>query len=212
MFWGPNNSLARAPKGQQIIFRVQGPRVQDSWPDLFLSCQNSCQLLFISCAADVNIMSNEVVLPFLYESLLSSLSLIFTMLCICMCVCVCVCVLQEVLESCQTRVSKLELQQQQNQTVQVENADAKVLLGKCINIMLAIVTVILVCVSTAAKFTAPLLRSRVHLALTCVGLSVLALLWKNWEHLQCALERLVLPHWWRSTSERFVRAWGGVYM
>ena len=137
-------------------------------------------------------MSNEVVLPFLYESLLSSLSLIFTMLCICMCVCVCV--LQEVLESCQTRVSKLELQQQQNQTVQVENADAKVLLGKCINIMLAIVTVILVCVSTAAKFTAPLLRSRVHLALTCVGLSVLALLWKNWEHLQCALERLVLPH------------------
>ena len=91
MFWGPNNSLARAPKGQQIIFRVQGPRVQDSWPDLFLSCQNSCQLLFISCAADVNIMSNEVVFPFLYESLLSSLSLIFTMLCICMCVCVCVC-------------------------------------------------------------------------------------------------------------------------
>ncbi|XP_029969722.1 transmembrane and coiled-coil domain protein 3 isoform X2 [Salarias fasciatus] len=103
--------------------------------------------------------------------------------------------IQEVLESCQTRVSKLELvQQQQQQTVQLENTDAKVLLGKCINIMLAIVTVILVCVSTAAKFTAPLLRSRLHLALTCVGVSVLALLWKNWEHLQCALERLLLPH------------------
>ncbi|XP_056280875.1 transmembrane and coiled-coil domain protein 3-like isoform X2 [Pseudoliparis swirei] len=101
--------------------------------------------------------------------------------------------IQEVLESCQTRVSKLELQQQQQQTVQVENTDAKVLLGKCINIMLAIVTVILVCVSTAAKFTAPLLRSRLHLALTCVGVSVLALLWKNWEHLQGALERLLLP-------------------
>ncbi|KAM6895218.1 transmembrane and coiled-coil domain protein 3 isoform 1-T1 [Xenentodon cancila] len=103
--------------------------------------------------------------------------------------------IQEVLESCQTRVSKLELQQQQQQqTVQLENTDAKVLLGKCINIMLAIVTVILVCVSTAAKFTAPLLRSRLHLALTCVGVSMLALLWKNWEHLQCTLERLLLPH------------------
>ncbi|XP_005747293.1 transmembrane and coiled-coil domain protein 3 isoform X1 [Pundamilia nyererei] len=103
--------------------------------------------------------------------------------------------IQEVLESCQTRVSKLELQQQQQQqTIQLENTDAKVLLGKCINIMLAIVTVILVCVSTAAKFTAPLLRSRLHLALTCVGVSLLALLWKNWEHLQCALERLLLPH------------------
>ncbi|XP_010885474.2 transmembrane and coiled-coil domain protein 3 isoform X2 [Esox lucius] len=102
--------------------------------------------------------------------------------------------IQEALESCQTRVSKLELQQQQQQTVQVENTDAKVLLGKCINIMLAIVTVILVCVSTAAKFTAPLLRSRAHLALTCVGLSLLAVVWRNWEHLQCALERTLLPH------------------
>ncbi|XP_068442999.1 transmembrane and coiled-coil domain protein 3-like [Clinocottus analis] len=101
--------------------------------------------------------------------------------------------IQEVLESCQTRVSKLELQQQQQQTVQVENTDAKVLLGKCINIMLAIVTVLLVCVSTAAKFTAPLLRSRLHLALTCVAVAVLALLWKNWEHLQSALERVLLP-------------------
>ncbi|XP_051911897.1 transmembrane and coiled-coil domain protein 3 [Hippocampus zosterae] len=102
--------------------------------------------------------------------------------------------IQEVLESCQTRVSKLELQQQQQQqTVQLENADAKVLLGKCINIMLAFATVILVCVSTAAKFAAPLLRSRLRLALTCVGVSLLALLWKNWEHVQCALERLLLP-------------------
>ncbi|KAM7367227.1 hypothetical protein PAMP_015144 [Pampus punctatissimus] len=92
------------------------------------------------------------------------------------------------------RARDIQLQQQQQQTVQLENTDAKVLLGKCINIMLAIVTVILVCVSTAAKFTAPLLRSRLHLALTCVGVSVLALLWKNWEHLQCALERLLLPH------------------
>ncbi|KAM9771592.1 transmembrane and coiled-coil domain protein 3-like isoform X2 [Syngnathus typhle] len=98
--------------------------------------------------------------------------------------------IQEVLESCQTRVSKLELQQQQQQTVQLESADAKVLLGKCINIMLAFATVILVCVSTAAKFAAPLLRSRLRLALTCVAVSLLALLWKNWEHLPSALERL----------------------
>ncbi|KAL0195785.1 hypothetical protein M9458_009357, partial [Cirrhinus mrigala] len=57
----------------------------------------------------------------------------------------------DALEVCQTRVSKLELQQQQQQVLQLENANAKVLLGKCINIMLAIVTVILVCVSTAAN-------------------------------------------------------------
>ncbi|XP_075886079.1 transmembrane and coiled-coil domain protein 3 isoform X1 [Nelusetta ayraudi] len=103
--------------------------------------------------------------------------------------------IQEVLESCQTRVSKLELQQQQQQqTVQLEHTDAKVLLGKCINIMLAIVTVILVCVSTAAKFAAPLLRSRLHMALTCAAVVLLALLWRNWEQVQCAVVRVVLPH------------------
>ena len=108
--------------------------------------------------------------------------------------CVCV-VFQEALVACQTRVSKVELQQQQQQTVQqLDNMNTKVLLGKCISVMLAIVTVILVCVSTVAKFTAPLLRSRGHLALTCVGASLVALLWKNWEHLQSALERLLVPH------------------
>ncbi|XP_048862933.1 transmembrane and coiled-coil domain protein 3 isoform X1 [Brienomyrus brachyistius] len=102
--------------------------------------------------------------------------------------------IQEVLESCQTRISKLELQQQQQQqTVQLENADAKVLLGKCINIMLALVTMVLVCVSTVAKFTAPLTRSRLHLVGTFFAVSLLALFWKNWEHLQCAVERMLLP-------------------
>ncbi|KAM4712456.1 transmembrane and coiled-coil domain protein 3 isoform 2-T2 [Anableps anableps] len=103
--------------------------------------------------------------------------------------------IQEVLESCQTRVSKLELQQQQQQqTVQLENTDAKVLLGRLINIMLAIATVLLVCVSTAVKFTAPLLRSWLHLVFTCVAMSLLVLLWKNWEEVEFTLDRLILPH------------------
>ncbi|XP_051543880.1 transmembrane and coiled-coil domain protein 3-like isoform X2 [Myxocyprinus asiaticus] len=101
--------------------------------------------------------------------------------------------IQDALEVCQTRVSKLELQQQQQQVLQLESADAKVLLGKCINIMLAIVTVILVCVSTAAKFSAPLLRSRLHMFGTFVCVCLLAFGWSNWEHLQYAVERMMLP-------------------
>ncbi|XP_056455218.1 transmembrane and coiled-coil domain protein 3-like isoform X1 [Gadus chalcogrammus] len=101
--------------------------------------------------------------------------------------------IQEALESCQTRVSKLELQQQQQQTVQLENHDARVLLGKSINIMLAIVTVLLVCVSTAAKFAAPLMRSRHHLVVTVLGVCFLAVFWRNWDRLQCALERMLVP-------------------
>ncbi|XP_029909221.1 transmembrane and coiled-coil domain protein 3-like isoform X2 [Myripristis murdjan] len=101
--------------------------------------------------------------------------------------------IQEALESCQTRVSKLELQQQQQQTVQLESRDARVLLGKSINIMLAIITVILVCVSTAAKFAAPLMRSRHHVIATLLGVCFLAIFWKNWDRLQCAVDRVLVP-------------------
>ncbi|XP_053175598.1 transmembrane and coiled-coil domain protein 3-like [Scomber japonicus] len=102
--------------------------------------------------------------------------------------------IQEALESCQTRVSKLELQQQQQQqTVQLETHDARVLLGKTINIMLAIITVILVCVSTAAKFAAPLMRSRYHVVATLLGLCFLTIFWKNWDRLQYAIDKVLVP-------------------
>ncbi|XP_037109777.1 transmembrane and coiled-coil domain protein 3-like [Syngnathus acus] len=101
--------------------------------------------------------------------------------------------IQEALESCQTRVSKLEFQQQQQQTAQLESGDARVLLGRSINIMLAIITVILVCVSTAAKFAALLLRSRRHVAATLLALCLLAAFWKNRERLHFAIDRLLLP-------------------
>nr|XP_020515492.1 transmembrane and coiled-coil domain protein 3-like [Labrus bergylta] len=102
--------------------------------------------------------------------------------------------IQEALESCQTRVSKLELQQQQQQqTVQLESRDARVLLGKSINIMLAIITVILVCVSTAAKFAAPLMKSRHHVVATVLGVCFLTMFWKNWDRLLYALDRLLMP-------------------
>ncbi|XP_070763706.1 transmembrane and coiled-coil domain protein 3-like [Enoplosus armatus] len=102
--------------------------------------------------------------------------------------------IQEALESCQTRVSKLELQQQQQQqTVQLESRDARVLLGKSINIMLAIITVILVCVSTAAKFAAPLMRSRYHVVATFLGVCFLTMFWKNWDRLQYTIDRLLVP-------------------
>lgn len=102
--------------------------------------------------------------------------------------------IQEALESCQTRVSKLELQQQQQQqTVQLETHDARVLLGKTINIMLAIITVILVCVSTAAKFAAPLMKSRHHVVATILGVCFLTIFWKNWDRLQHVIDRMLLP-------------------
>ncbi|XP_066505173.1 transmembrane and coiled-coil domain protein 3-like [Hoplias malabaricus] len=95
--------------------------------------------------------------------------------------------LQEVLESCQTRLSKLEVQQQQ--AVQVEVEAGRMLLGKGISVLLAVATLLLVCVSTAARFISPILRSRLHLLATALAALLLSLLWRNWEHLQHGLER-----------------------
>ncbi|XP_054844362.1 transmembrane and coiled-coil domain protein 3 isoform X2 [Eublepharis macularius] len=100
---------------------------------------------------------------------------------------------QEALESCQTRVSKLEIHQQEQQALQSETVNAKVLLGKCINVVLAFMTVILVCVSTIAKFIAPMMRSRFHIICTFSAVTVLAILCKNWDHIVCAIEKMIIP-------------------
>lgn len=101
--------------------------------------------------------------------------------------------LQEALESCQTRVSKLELHQQEQQAQQSETVNAKVLLGKCINVILAFMTVILVCVSTIAKFIAPMMKSRFHIICTFFAVTLLAIFCKNWDHIICAIERMIIP-------------------
>lgn len=101
--------------------------------------------------------------------------------------------MQEALESCQTRVSKLELHQQEQLVVQSETVNAKVLLGKCINILVALITVVLVCVSTIAKFTAPMMRSRFHIFCTLFAVILLAIFCKNWDHIVYALEQVILP-------------------
>uniref|UniRef100_A0A4W6D7W2 Transmembrane and coiled-coil domain family 1 n=1 Tax=Lates calcarifer TaxID=8187 RepID=A0A4W6D7W2_LATCA len=71
--------------------------------------------------------------------------------------------IQEALEACQTRISKMELQQQQQQVVQLEgleNATARTLLGKLINVLLALMAVLLVFVSTVANCVVPLMKTR----------------------------------------------------
>ncbi|XP_068132900.1 transmembrane and coiled-coil domain protein 3 isoform X2 [Hyperolius riggenbachi] len=99
--------------------------------------------------------------------------------------------IQEALESCQTRVSKLELHQQEQLSVQSESVNAKVLLGKCINILVALITVILVFVSTIAKFTAPMMKSRFHIVCSFCAVTLFAIICKNWDHIVSALERVI---------------------
>nr|XP_055090770.1 transmembrane and coiled-coil domains protein 2 isoform X3 [Symphalangus syndactylus] len=104
--------------------------------------------------------------------------------------------IQEAVESCLTRVTKLELQQQQQQVVQlegVENANARALLGKFINVILALMAVLLVFVSTIANFITPLMKTRLRITSTALLVLLLFLLWKHWDSLTYLLEHVLLP-------------------
>ncbi|XP_019736037.1 transmembrane and coiled-coil domains protein 2 [Hippocampus comes] len=92
--------------------------------------------------------------------------------------------IQEAVESCLTRITKLELQQQQQQVVQlegVENANARALLGKLINVILALMAVLLVFVSTLANFITPLMKTRARVGATVLLTVLLFVLWKHWD-------------------------------
>ncbi|KAM9813651.1 transmembrane and coiled-coil domains protein 2 [Neosynchiropus ocellatus] len=95
--------------------------------------------------------------------------------------------IQEAVESCLTRITKLELQQQQQQVVQlegVENANARALLGKLINVILALMAVLLVFVSTLANFITPLMKTRARVTSTVLLTLLLFILWKHWDFVE----------------------------
>lgn len=118
-------------------------------------------------------------LPVLLPWLLNS-SPLGTVLTLCLCP-------QEAVESCLTRITKLELQQQQQQVVQlegVENANARALLGKLINVILALMAVLLVFVSTLANFITPLMKTRARVAATVLLNLLLFILWKHWDFVE----------------------------
>ncbi|XP_064162645.1 transmembrane and coiled-coil domains protein 2 [Anguilla rostrata] len=95
--------------------------------------------------------------------------------------------IQEAVESCLTRITKLELQQQQQQVVQlegVENANARALLGKFINVILTLMAVLLVFVSTLASFITPLMKTRARVGATLLLVFLLVSLWKHWPYLE----------------------------
>lgn len=78
----------------------------------------------------------------------------------------------------------MELQQQQQQVVQLEgleNATARTLLGKLINVLLALMAVLLVFVSTVANCVVPLMKTRCRSISTLLLLLLVAVLWRNWD-------------------------------
>nr|XP_055023483.1 transmembrane and coiled-coil domains protein 1 isoform X1 [Misgurnus anguillicaudatus] len=88
--------------------------------------------------------------------------------------------LQDALEACQTRISKMELQQVV-QLEGLENPTARTLLGKLINVLLALMAVLLVFVSTVANCVIPLMKTQICSVSSILLFVLFTVLWRNWE-------------------------------
>ncbi|XP_066599455.1 transmembrane and coiled-coil domains protein 2 isoform X2 [Prorops nasuta] len=92
--------------------------------------------------------------------------------------------IHEMLESCQTKICKMEHQQQQHQqyvTLEgLDNSNARALVVKLINVVLTVLQVVLLLVATGAGIMMPFLRTRVRiLTTTFVVLGIIFVL-KQW--------------------------------
>lgn len=94
--------------------------------------------------------------------------------------------IHDMLENCTTRITKMELQQQQQQIISmemVENVTFRTLLTKLLNVVLAILAVVLVFVSTIANCLAPFIANRARVLSTTVLIISIVMMFRNWESL-----------------------------
>ncbi|XP_075146216.1 transmembrane and coiled-coil domain 2 protein Dmtn isoform X2 [Haematobia irritans] len=92
----------------------------------------------------------------------------------------------EVLENCQTRISKMEhLSQQQYVTVEgIDNSNARALVVKLINVVLTILQVVLLLVATAAGIIMPFLKTRVRVLTTFFSIFIIICVIRQWPDVQ----------------------------
>nr|XP_029732856.1 transmembrane and coiled-coil domains protein 2 isoform X3 [Aedes albopictus] len=92
----------------------------------------------------------------------------------------------EIMENCQTRISKIEhLSQQQYVTVEgIDNSNARAVVVKLINVVLTVLQVILLLVATAAGITMPFLKTRIRVLTTIMCIISVVFVFRQWSDLR----------------------------
>ncbi|CAG2107138.1 unnamed protein product [Medioppia subpectinata] len=106
----------------------------------------------------------------------------------------------EMLESCQTRISRMEHQQHQHlqQLVNLdslENSNARALVLKLINVVLTILQVVLLLVATIANILAPFLQTRLRMVTSIIVLFVCMVLFQQWPDFGSWTRRKISENW-----------------
>ncbi|XP_069785263.1 transmembrane and coiled-coil domains protein 1-like [Narcine bancroftii] len=88
----------------------------------------------------------------------------------------------EELESFQTKLTRLEHQQQQASQVEgLDSLSPRELLGKSMNLLLIAFAVVLMLMSTLSALVLPFISTRARTVTTCAALLLLVCFWRNWD-------------------------------
>ncbi|XP_054156452.1 transmembrane and coiled-coil domains protein 2-like isoform X2 [Oppia nitens] len=106
----------------------------------------------------------------------------------------------EMLESCQTKISRMEHQQHQHlqQLVNLdslENSNARALVLKLINVVLTILQVVLLLVATIANIISPFLQTRLRIVSSILLLIAIMLVYHNWPDFGLWTRQKISENW-----------------
>lgn len=100
----------------------------------------------------------------------------------------------EMMESCQTRISRIEHQQHEQQQLVtlegIENTNARALVLKLINVLLTVLQVVLLLVATATNILMPFLKTRVRILTTTFTVLIVLITVRQWHDLMAYLQDL----------------------
>ncbi|XP_041035520.1 transmembrane and coiled-coil domain protein 3-like [Carcharodon carcharias] len=99
----------------------------------------------------------------------------------------------EVLESFQSKMTRLEQQQQQGEIL--DHVNTRELLGKSMNLLLIMFAVVLMLMSTVSAIILPFIKTRARTVSTCVAVVLLILMWHNWEFITAFSPRRLVFRW-----------------
>ncbi|XP_048475783.1 transmembrane and coiled-coil domains protein 1-like [Rhincodon typus] len=101
----------------------------------------------------------------------------------------------EVLENFQSKMARLEQQQQAAQGEILDHVNTRELLGKTMNLLLIIFAVVLMLMSTISALVAPFIKTRARTISTALVIVLLFFVWHNWELLTAFIARRVIFRW-----------------
>ncbi|XP_067880225.1 transmembrane and coiled-coil domains protein 1-like isoform X2 [Heterodontus francisci] len=101
----------------------------------------------------------------------------------------------EVLENFQTKMTRLEQQQQMAQGEILDHVNTRKLLGKMMNLLLIVFAVVLMLMSTISALVLPFIKTRARTITTGAVIFLLIAMWQNWEFFSVFSARRMFYRW-----------------